>query len=381
MYIILVAALGLALFLIQAKLYKHKWKKNLNVKAFFTRQEAKAGEEASLTEVIENVKALPLPVVKMKLQLSRKLLFRENENTAVSDFFNRTDIYSIKPYEKVTRTITFLCKERGYYDFNCIDVIGSDLFLWQNFVETYDSNSNLYVFPKPFEKEIIEPLLDEINGEIKVKKNLVTDPFEYKGIREYQPYDSMKNINWKASAKTDDLLVNERDYTAKRRIKILINFENATILKRDELLEMSMSIAIASVIYFSRLGISVGIYGNSKDYLTDDPLFVDLGCGEGHVNIINRALARVDLNKEASVFDDKFVEKILDEDKESFVIVLSPNETEEFQKTLIKIKNSGRDLRWICPVYKNSQFEVRSELKDIVRMIGAEEALYEISLS
>lgn len=381
MYIILVAALGAFLFFVQAGIYKRNWKKNLNVKAFFTRQEAKAGEEASLTEVIENVKALPLPVVKMKLQLSRKLLFRENENTAVSDYFNRTDIYSIKPYEKVTRTITFLCKERGYYDFNCIDVIGSDLFLWASYVETFESNSNLYVYPKPYEREIIEPLLDEINGEIKVKKNLVTDPFEYKGIREYQPYDSLKYINWKASAKTGDLLVNERDYTAKRRIRILLNFENATILKHDELLEMSISIAIASVIYFSKQGISVGIYGNSKDILTDEKLCVDLGWGEGHINMINRALARIDLEKTASPFDKAFVKDALLEDTDSYVIVISPNETDEFQEVLLDIKNSGRDVRWICPVYKSSQFEIEPDLSDITRLVGAEEALYEISLS
>ena len=35
------------------------------------------------------------------------------------------------------------------------------------------------------------------------------DPFEYRGIREYQPYDDMRSVNWKATAKTGDLKVNQ----------------------------------------------------------------------------------------------------------------------------------------------------------------------------
>ncbi len=381
MYILFAAILALLLYFIQFRIYKNKWKKNLYADAYFKADEAFAGDEAELTETIENRKGLPLPMVKMKLQLSRKLLFREMENSRVSDFFNRTDIYSIKPYEKVTRTIKFICKERGYYDFNGIDLLSTDLFYSTEFVKAYDSASHLYVYPKPYDREALKPVLTKINGEVITKNNIIEDPFELKGIREYQTYDSLRNINWKASAKTDDLMVNMHDYTAKRTIRIFLNFENNTVLKRDELMELSISMAVSSIIFFCSENIPVSIYANSKDILSDSFIKIDEGSGESHIRTANRAFARIDLSKAAYSFSEIFKEDLLNCDEEAYTIIISPYMQEDFQKLLLRMKSKGLDFTWLCPEYKSNPFEAKEDLRDNFVSIKAEEALYEYEVS
>ena len=134
MYIVFAAVLALLLYEFQYILYKKRWFYGLKTDAFFKVSEAMAGDEATLTEVIENRKGLPLPMVKVKLQLSRKLEFTETNSAKVSDYFYRTDIYAIGANPKVTRTINFTCRHRGYYDFHGVDVVGTDLFFSWDFV-------------------------------------------------------------------------------------------------------------------------------------------------------------------------------------------------------------------------------------------------------
>jgi len=381
MYIVFAAVLALLLYELQYILYKKKWFSGLKADAFFKVNEAMAGDEATLTEIIENQKWLPLPMVKVKLQLSRKLEFIENKGAKVSDFFYRTDIYAIGANTRVTRTINFTCKNRGYYDFHGVDVIGTDLFFSWTFVESVSTSSNLYVYPKPYSNKIMRPILDRINNDIVSDENLTKDPFLIKGIREYQPFDTYKNINWKASAKTEELMVNVHDSTAKKKVRVLLNLENPTIMKRDELNELCISMAIAAVIYFCKKGSSVSLYANSRDVLTDEPIRLKEGSSESHIRNANRLLARVDLSKEALSVNEFFSEYTRKTNEDVYTIVISPNMQKEFQDMLLNALNEDIHFTWLCPEYRDNPFEVNDELKGNFIQVPAEEVLYEISLS
>lgn len=381
MYIIVAAAFVVFLYWLQLQIYSKKWSENLKADAYFGVSEVFEGEGADLTETLENAKWLPLPMVKMKLQLSRKLLFRDRDNSVVSDYFYRTDIYSIWPNQKVTRSMKFICSKRGYYDFRGIDLVGSNLFFTKEYVESVDTTSHLYVFPKLYNPEIMEPIFNKINGDVLTKRNLVEDPFELRGIREYQPYDGMKNINWKASAKTDDLMVNVHDYTTHRTIRVFVDFEKPKVMTREEILELCISMAAANVAKYAQNGVLVSIYANSHDILTDKPLIMDPGCGENFLRGVNRALARIDLSKNAYSFRKLYGELVTDEADDSYSVIYSANMQDDFQKLLLEMVDRKKDFCWICPKYAEDDFEVDENLREYCLMVKAEEALYEISNS
>lgn len=381
MYIVFAAVLALVLYLAEFNIYKKHWTDGLKVNAFFKVDEVFAGEEAELTETIENCKKLPLPMIKMKLQLSKKLLFRDTDNSAVSDYFYRTDIYSIRAKEKVTRSIRFVAAKRGYYDFHGIDLLGSDMFYSAEFVKSVQTSSFLYVYPKVYDPRLFEPVLNRINGEVITKNNLIEDPFELKGIREYQTFDSLKNVNWKASAKQEDLMVNMHDSTTKRNIRIFLNLEDSTIYDMEELKELCISMAISLVISFCKRGIPVSLYANTRDYLTEEPVILEEGSGDTHIRSANRMLARVNLAKGVCSFNDTFKEVLLKDSEDSYSVIISPYMQDDFQNFLIELKESGKDFSWLYPAYKRNQFEVNEALKDKAVLVPAEEALYEVSNS
>ena len=381
MYVLFAAALILAIYFFQYKIYQRKWADNLKTEAYFKVNEVYAGDSAELTETIENAKAIPLPMVKMKLQLSRKLLFSEKDNSSVSDFFNRTDIYNIGPGQRVKRTIHFTCPERGYFDFNNVDVIGSDLFFTREFLKSVRTSSYLYVYPKPYDPKIMDPILNRISGEVLTKNNIIEDPFEYKGIREYQTYDSLKNVNWKAFAKSEELMVNMHDHTARRTVRVFINFENPAVLKHDDLMELCISMGISTVTHFCKAGIPVSVYANSSDILTKAPILIEEGSGDSHILAINRAFSRINLDEKALDCRNGINMILNDGEEDTYTIFISPFAKKSFCDLLLMVKNSGRDFCFICPSYEKPAEEDIKDIEDRFVFIEAKEALYEVSVS
>lgn len=381
MYILFAAIFILLLYYLQSYVYRTRWSDKLKTDAFFSVNEVFEGEGAELTETIENAKWLPLPMVKIKLELSRQLRFRDTENSVVSDYFYRTDIYSIGPNQKVTRSMKFRCTARGYYTFRGVDVIGTGLFFSNEYVESVDTSSFLYVFPKLHNPGIMEPVLNRINGETLTKRNLAEDPFEFRGIREYQPYDTMKNINWKASAKTGDLLVNVHDYTSHRTIRVFIDLDRPKMITKDEVIELCISMAAANIAEYAQNGIPVSVYSNGCDIITGTPLFIDEGCGEYFLRGTNRSLARIDLSKKNADFRKTFENQLFDDTTDSYTVIYSANMQQEFQNVLMELKDRNKDFCWVFPKYKDEDFEIAEELKENCLLVTAEEALYELSLS
>ena len=92
--LLLLAAAGL-LYILQDLIYKTFWDKNLSVSIHFQDKAVLEGEQATLTEVIENRKLLPLAYLNVKFQVSRNLVFQNMENTSVSDFNYKNDVFSV----------------------------------------------------------------------------------------------------------------------------------------------------------------------------------------------------------------------------------------------------------------------------------------------
>lgn len=71
MLIIWIGLGAVLLFAAQAWIYSHYWEKGLSAELLFSRESAVEGEECLLLERVENRKLLPLPMLKVKFQVSR----------------------------------------------------------------------------------------------------------------------------------------------------------------------------------------------------------------------------------------------------------------------------------------------------------------------
>ena len=113
---------------------------------------------------------------------------------------------------------------------------------------------------------------------------MLEDPFVFRGIRDYTSNDSLKNVNWKASARTGNLMVNEYDESVSRNVCILLNLEESGALRYDAVDEEAISIASGIAEMLVSQGINVSIISNGCDVDTHNHVFVQGGAGTGHLN-------------------------------------------------------------------------------------------------
>ena len=118
-----------ALFKLQAIIYKLSWKKGFSAGISIESLTCREGDNNSLTETVTNNKLLPLPMVNVKFTTPRSFVFDNEDNSSVTDYYYRNDVFSLLNRQKIKRTLNFRCTRRGCYSINDITIITSDLLM------------------------------------------------------------------------------------------------------------------------------------------------------------------------------------------------------------------------------------------------------------
>jgi len=181
------------------------------------------------------------------------------------------------------------------------------------------------------------------------KRNLYEDPFELRGIREYQPFDSMRSINWKATAKTGHFMVNQKNYTSPKTVRIFMNLTDERLIKRIDDLEEAIRIGAGLAKYLLEQGIKVAFYCNGPDVLTQEPFLRSAAKGNNQISTILRSLSRIDLEKDALDFDKLFRRRILIDQENSYTCFVSATYDPAFLEILKEYTLQGRIYTWFYP--------------------------------
>ena len=364
--------IGLLFFILfgaQKLIYEKLWKKHLNVSIRFSVGHIFEGEQGELLEVIENRKRLPLAMLKVKFKTDRHLIFEDEKGSRITDQFYRNDVFRIGGGERVTRTLKFTGGRRGYYTIDNAGLVASDLLLMSQVVADVPQRTEIYVYPRPYMSDELQRTLTNLNGEVLSKRHLLEDPFEYRGIREYQPYDDMRSINWKATAKTGDIKVNQKNYTSLKSVRIFFNIQDDNILNKEDCVEMSLRIVAGLCSFFLRQGIQVSCCGNGIDILTGEHVSIPARAGEGQLDSVYRAIARLDTKKTAKNFARIFEEQIFSGGVDTLTYFVAPNTYDDFVELLERFRAAGRDFVWIYPVQGSHDPELPSALESRIRLI------------
>ena len=367
--LLIIGVLFFLLYMLQLNVYKRLWHKHLNVNISFARDHIFQGEQSELQEIIENRKRLPLAMLKVKFQTDRNLDFGSAKGSRTTDRYYRNDMFRIGGGERVTRTLKFKGKKRGYYTIDGADLVAADLLLTTSFVREAPTHTALYVYPMPYDSEELRRSLIRLSGEILTRRHLLEDPFEFRGIREYQPYDNMRTINWKATARTGDLKVNRKNYTSLKYVRIFFNIQDDGIRRKEDCVEACISIVAGLSSGFLSQGLQVSCHGNGMDFVTGNYVSVSAKGGEGQIDDIYRALARIDLEKTPVNFAETFREKILIRSGDMITCFVSPNQYDDFLELLREYQSGGRDYRWFYPVSGNSDPELPGDLQSHIQLI------------
>jgi len=365
--VLMLAGAGISYMIIE-HIYVKFWLKGLSAEIGFANENATPGDIVDLIEVVTNQKWMPLHFINVKFQLDRNLKFDNmDSNSVVSDKSYKNDVFSLLFFQKVTRTIPLVCKKRGYYTIDKIELLSMGLFMNDILSVTIPISSELVVYPAFVYTENIEVPFRKIMGSIITNKYTYEDPFEFKGIRDYQDYDSMDKINWKATAKTSELKVNLYDNTASQEVCILLNVEYEGMIKYENVLEESISIAASLMQMLIESGVSTSIICNGKDILTDENMLYSSGSGFDHINSINLGLARLDLKKPADDFAELLADDLSKISKKALYILISTCKNSRIQEEYNKMCHGSKGSIWIVPYNAGFDWEPKNcEFADII---------------
>ena len=369
MKIIGIGIVAFVLVLLECLIYKKYWDKNLNVSVFFQQNGISEGEEGEIIEIIENRKRLPLTMLKVKFQTSRYLGFLDAIGSKTTDQYYRNDIFQVGSGEKITRKLRFVGTKRGYYHIKNIDLVASDLFFISENMKSMTTEHYVYVYPKRFRSEDFRRSLQKLNGEIIVKRHMLEDPFEYRGIREYQPFDDIRSVNWKATARKGELKVNQKNYTAMQTIRIFLNLEDDGVWKKEKEVEASMQIAMGLAQFFLAQGMKVSCYANGRDILTDEHMEIRGISALRQLDMIGKAMARIDTTKKTKSFCELFERAILEDTEGFFTFFISPNGYDEFTELMRSCKKQKMEYIWYYPAMYYENPSVPADLEKYVKVL------------
>lgn len=288
---------------VQSWLYRRFSLKKLDYMRSFAARSAFEGEEIEMVERIANRKLLPLPWLRLESLIPVGLKFGRQQNLDISGgelYQNHKSIFALPPFRKITRRHTVRCMKRGCYRLSSATMTAGDLFGASSVTKRLELAAELLVYPKIRPLGAFEFPSRSWMGDMAVRRWIVEDPFLVTGVREYRPGDSMRHINWKATARTGELQVHRNDYTADRRLMVLLNFDLSeemwNAVTEPERIECGLSYAASLIHHAVHLGMEAGFGCNG--YLSgEDKVSVRVSCAAGkeHLQAILETMARMEI--------------------------------------------------------------------------------------
>lgn len=359
--------------------YKHRWSKEITVKLWFETDAVYAGQQTRLYEVIENRKAMLVPVLEVGFHTRKELVFVDVDNTNVSDYCYKRDVFSVLGRQKITRELPVRCTKRGKYIASDADIMTHTLLFRRRYSKGIGTEAVLYVYPKMTQVSEIMTVCESMLGTLQCAKRLYEDPFAFRSIRDYTMDDPMKSINWKASARTGALMVNTFDSVRSQKAMIFLDVEDRGILRYEDLVEESIALAATLMRRLLRQHIEVGfVYnGDSRQVFLPEN-------NKRNLIIFERMLAEYDKEQDTEsfarllqrLFADDFAKKPLSPDTLCLFITKNLNEP-LFEQ--IRASAGEHQTLIVAPVYRgekaawnSSAVKSRENIQILVKEVGRE---------
>ena len=265
----------------------------------FSRRTAFEGERAELVEVLRNDRPLFIPWVRVESRISPHLHFGRQENLLVSGERYHKSIFTLRPYQQITRRHVVRLAHRGAYDAGNVSLTLGDLTATgQQTLELY-TPAEILVYPRLLEEEALPLPVSRLQGDLIVRRHVVSDPFLVNGIRAYQRGDQRRDIHWPATARMGSLQVKTHDYTANTRLLIVINGQMSEAQWGDlmdyeqALIERAISIAATVCLRVLRAGVAAGFAANMPLDTAEKTTILSPACNVGREEELLCAFARL----------------------------------------------------------------------------------------
>ncbi len=201
---------------------------------------------------------------------------------------------SLLPYQRVSWKYTLQCRSRGYHRIGPVQLRSGDIFGFIVEEITIPQTVEVLVYPRVVElRQLILPSAHPL-GQARGRRPIYQDPARFRGLREYQPTDPMKHIDWKATARRGQLQT--RVYEPVVSLNMLIALDAATSQyawqgSNRRLFERAVTAAASVAKHAADRGFSFGLVSNAVAVYSGKWLSVPFGGSPAQLGLVLESLA------------------------------------------------------------------------------------------
>ena len=206
-------------------------------------------------------------------------------------------VASLGPYDRQQFTYTLHADRRGYYTIGPLHLRSGDLIGLHEELDTEGAPDHLIVYPKiiPFAKVRL-PSRSPI-GTLPHTQPIFEDPSRVRGKRDYVAGDSLRRVDWKATAVLGRLQVKQFEPSIALETAILLNlnadeYEQRTRLDATEL-AIVIAASLANWIIGKRQSAGLSVNGADPIGAEEKPQALPPRKGRAHLTRILEVLARI----------------------------------------------------------------------------------------
>ncbi|NLI91130.1 MAG: DUF58 domain-containing protein [Peptococcaceae bacterium] len=231
-------------------------------------------EEVAIEFHLQNRKRLPIPWVHLKTEgIQRNIVQKEAELSCSEVDLSQPpedQIYKvgwISGREKVSYKQQTKLFKRGVYKVSASKIVSGDPFSLFRSERDLSGFTEVIVYPRLLAFNWPEFGIKSPNGDLADNNFIFTDPAYKAGLRDYLPSDSLKNINWAASARFQVLKSNLLEGKAVSRTFIYLNEKSLKQSKWErEKRDFAWELLISGV---ASLAMYLSSSGKEWDFITD----------------------------------------------------------------------------------------------------------------
>jgi uncharacterized protein (DUF58 family) len=312
---------------------------------FIPEDHAFSGERVAVALRLTNRKRLPLPWLEATEQFPEQLAAEQPELAPghQSETMRLDWRTSIGGNQRITRTLALLAPARGIYHIGPVHLRAGDPFGFFSEERVDEPRARVTVYPNTVSLPELRLPARHPYGEDSGGLPMFEDVSRVAGLREYVPSDSMRRIDWKATARGGVLQSRVCEPASSRRLLICLNAQThvpAWAGYARDVLERSIVVAasVARDAYDRRF--TVGLLANTSVVDADRSIRVAPGRRPEHFIRILEALAMV------TPFVLEPLSSLLGREEHSLgvgttVVVVTGLMTDDLAATLLRVDHRG----------------------------------------
>ena len=184
------------------------------------------GEQIAIELRLTNRKPLPLPWIDVRERFPAPMVQREDEEFGIAGQVSlvHTDWRtSVGAHQRVSRRYELHCPDRGVYGIGPTTLRSGDLFGLFSEERVEERHTRVVVYPRTLDIGDLGLPPRRPYGERPGGMRVFEDPSRVAGVRDYVPGDSLRRIDWNATARAGSLQSRVYDPASSQHLLLCLN--------------------------------------------------------------------------------------------------------------------------------------------------------------